>query len=88
MEHHPTCHPTCIRGIIVPASWDPNGNPLGTAIVTFDEDIFTVTDTESGRALVRYLRETVTVTGWTKTQGSIKTIHVQDFHIHGPGEAA
>lgn len=81
-------HPTSIRGIIVPASWDANGNPLGTAIVTFDEDIFTVTDSESGRALVRYLRETVTVTGWVQIQGIAKTIHVQNFHVHGPGEAA
>ncbi|HSL62917.1 MAG TPA: hypothetical protein VK885_14105 [Desulfotignum sp.] len=81
-------HPTSIRGIIVPASWDAGGSPLGTAIVTFDEDIFTVTDSESGRALVRHLRETVTVTGWTETLGSAKIIHVENFHIHGPGEAA
>jgi hypothetical protein len=81
-------HPTSIRGIIVPASWDAGGSPLGTAIVTFDEDIFTVIDTESGRALVRYLRETVTVTGWVQIQGPTKTIHVENFHIHGPGEAA
>jgi hypothetical protein len=38
---------TSIKGIIIPASWDTNGTILSTAIVTFDEDIFAVTDSVS-----------------------------------------
>jgi hypothetical protein len=36
---------TSITGIVIPASWDTSGAILGTAIVTFDEDIVTVADT-------------------------------------------
>ena len=79
---------TSIKGIIIPASWDTNGTILSTAIVTFDEDIFAVTDSDCGRSLTRHLRETVTVSGWVSVHGSSKHIHVQGFQIHGPGEAA
>lgn len=79
---------TSIKGIIIPASWDTNGTILSTAIVTFDEDIFAVTDSDCGRSLTHHLRETVTVTGWVSVHGSSKLIHVQGFQIHSPGEAA
>ncbi|MCF8075177.1 MAG: hypothetical protein K9K63_11010 [Desulfotignum sp.] len=79
---------TSITGIVIPASWDTNGAILGTAIVTFDEDIVTVADTRAGRPLIHHLRKTVTVRGQI-TPGTVsKTIHVLDFHLPAPGEAA
>ncbi len=79
---------TSIKGIIIPASWDTNGNILSTAIVTFTEDVFAVTDSVCGRSLTHHLRETVTITGWVSVHGSSKHIHVQSFHILDPGETA
>lgn len=79
---------TSIKGIIIPASWDTNGTILSTAIVTFTEDMFAVTDSDCGRSLTLHLRETVTVTGRVSVHGSSKRIHVQDFQIHIPGEGA
>ncbi|HKJ98502.1 MAG TPA: hypothetical protein VJ959_06245 [Desulfotignum sp.] len=79
---------TAIRGIIIPASWDAEGCILTTAIVTFDEDTFAVADTDSGRALARHLRQTVTASGCINIEGSLKTIQVEKFFIHGPDDAA
>jgi hypothetical protein len=79
---------TSITGIVIPASWDTAGTILGTAIVTFDEDIITVADTVSGSALTLYLRKTVTVIGQMQTQGTSKTIHVREFSVLDPGEAS
>jgi hypothetical protein len=82
-------HPlTSITGIVIPASWDAAGAILGTAIVTFDEDTVMVADTGFGSALIHHLRKTVTVTGQVSTRDAFKTIHVQQFRLHGPGEAA
>ncbi|MCF8114230.1 MAG: hypothetical protein K9K21_10325 [Desulfotignum sp.] len=80
--------PTAIKGIIIPASWDTDGSILTTAIVTFDEDTFAVADTDSGRALARHLRRTVTATGLINIQGTSKTIQVENFFIHGPDDPA
>ncbi|MDZ7665053.1 MAG: hypothetical protein U5K27_06955 [Desulfotignum sp.] len=79
---------TSITGIVIPASWDAGGTILGTAIVTFDEDHITVADTGPGSALIPYLRKTVTVTGQLQIQGNSKTIHVREFNVLVPGEAA
>ncbi|MEX1298659.1 MAG: hypothetical protein AB1Z38_14635 [Desulfotignum sp.] len=79
---------TSITGIVIPASWDTAGTIIGTAIVTFDEDIVTVADTFSGSALIPYLRKTVTVIGQMQIQDSSKTIHVREFSVLDPGEAA
>lgn len=79
---------TSITGIVIPASWDPNGAILGTAIVTFDEDIVSVADTGSGRSLIQHLRKTVTVRGKLTTGTVSKTIQVLEFYLHGSGEAA
>lgn len=79
---------TSITGIVIPAFWDTNGAILGTAIVTFDEDLVTVADTGSGRSLIQHLRKTVTVTGQMTTGTVSKTIAVLGFYLHGSGEAA
>lgn len=78
---------TSITGIVIPASWDAHGAILGTAIVTFDEDLVMVADTGPGSTLTHHLRKTVTVTGRV-TGTTSKTIHVFDVYFHGPGEAA
>jgi hypothetical protein len=79
---------TSITGIVIPASWDTSGAILGTAIVTFDEDIVTVADTRAGRPLLQHLRRTVTVRGQMTTDTVSKIIHVLNFHLHDPGEPA
>jgi hypothetical protein len=79
---------TSITGIVIPASWDTSGAILGSAIVTFDEDIVSVADTRAGRLLLQHLRKTVTVRGKLTTGTGSKTIQVLDFHLSNPGEAA
>ncbi len=79
---------TSITGIVIPASWDPNGAVTGTAIVTFDEDIVTVAATGFGRSLTQHLRKTVTVKGQITTGTVPKSIHVLECYFHGSGEAA
>lgn len=74
--------PISIKGIVIPASWDANGSILTTAILTFDEDIFTVADTISGKALTRHLRKTVTATGYVVVQGASKSIQILNFNFH------
>jgi hypothetical protein len=77
---------TSITGIVIPASWDAGGAVLGTAIVTFDEDLVTVADTGTGKALKGFLRKTVTVTGQIQIQGTAKSIHVREFCLKEPGQ--
>lgn len=51
-------------GIVIPAEWDEHGNPSAIAFSTYDEEEYLIDDkNENGKALQRFIREKVRVTG-------------------------
>jgi hypothetical protein len=78
---------TIISGIIVPAEWGEVGNVTGIALVTFDEDTFSIADSRKARTLMNFLRKTATLSGKVSGHGAHKKIHITQFQILESGQA-
>ncbi len=68
-----------IQGLVVPVAWDEGGNPLSTAVSTFDEEEYIVEKDIKGDQLFGLLREEVEVTGVLGIKDGIKTIKVTKY---------
>ncbi|MBN1833749.1 MAG: hypothetical protein JW896_16725 [Deltaproteobacteria bacterium] len=68
-----------IQGLIVPVSWDEEGNPLSVAVSTFDEKEYIVQKDIKGNQLFGLLREQVEVRGEVRIRDGVKTIKVKKF---------
>ncbi len=53
----------CIRGIVIPAAWDQDGNIVSLAIATDDELEYLVETSQIVAKLMSLLRQEVEVTG-------------------------
>ena len=73
---------TIINGIIVPSEWNEKGEIQNIAIVTFDEDTFLIADNDKAKALMNYLRKTVTLSGKVSMNGAQKEIRISKFQVH------
>lgn len=71
-----------IKGIIIPAEWDKEGKVITTAIVTFNEDLFVISNNRFSRDLLNHLRKTVTITGNVTIHDSFKEININQFQVH------
>lgn len=52
-----------VRGIVIPAKWDNNGNVVGVSIHTFDEREYIVKPYKLGKELLQFVNQTVSVIG-------------------------
>ena len=68
-----------IQGLIIPSTWDKDGNVLAVAVTTFDEDEYIVDGDEKGRQLIGLLREEVEVSGVVGINKGVKTIKVKKY---------
>jgi hypothetical protein len=71
------------KGIIVPAAWDDQGRPISLVFETDKETEYLI-DTEdmTGRALFKFLRQKVKITGLPKRSAkNRKMITVQGFVV-------
>ena len=66
-----------IRGILIPASWDSEGNVVGMAIATNNEEEFLIEDDDKTARLYTFLRQEVKITGVFKTRGDEKIIEIK-----------
>ena len=69
----------CVEGIIIPASWDKNGNIVDLAIATRDEEEYLITDQDQVDRLKPLLRQEVEITGILQTKKGRKFIKVTRF---------
>jgi hypothetical protein len=69
----------CVEGIIIPASWDKNGNIVDLAIATRDEEEYLITDQDQVSRLKPLLRQEVEIRGILQTKKGRKFIKVKRF---------
>ena len=68
---------TFLKGIVVPSNWDEKGNIISLKIASSDEKEYYVETRDVNEALLKYLREEITVSGTIEHRGGIDYIHVQ-----------
>ena len=69
----------CIKGIVIPAGWDPNGNIISLAIATDDEQEYIIDNHPKTNKLISLLRQEVVVTGTIRKTEKNKTIRIKSF---------
>ncbi|HHP7233843.1 MAG TPA: hypothetical protein ACFCUC_04360 [Desulfobacterales bacterium] len=70
-----------IRGIIIPVTWDDEGNVSGLGIETFDEDFYLIEPLHCLDQLKPLLRRQVELSGALNRVAGKKAISVQGFRI-------
>ena len=69
----------CIKGIVIPAGWDPNGNIISLAIATDDEQEYIIDTHPKTTKLISLLRQEVVVTGTIRKTEKNKIIRIKSF---------
>lgn len=68
-----------IKGIIIPANWDAQGNVIGMAIATHKEEEYLIEDDGKAAKLISFLRQEVKITGVLKKKGDKKIIKISNL---------
>ena len=69
----------CIKGIVIPAAWDQDGNIISLAIATDDEEEYLIDTHQRITKLISLLRQEVVVNGTIKQTGKNKIIRVESY---------
>ena len=69
----------CIKGIVIPAAWDPNGNIISLAIATDDEQEYHIDTRQKITKLISLLRQEVVVTGSVRETEKNKIIRITSY---------
>ena len=67
----------CIKGIVIPAAWDHDGNIISLAIATSDEQEYLIDSRQRITKLISLLRQEVVVNGTIKQNEKNKIIRVE-----------
>jgi hypothetical protein len=70
-----------VRGILIPESWDQDGNIVRIAIATAGEENFLVDLKGRGKDVVHLIREKVTVVGHVRKEGNQRILEVEDYWL-------
>jgi hypothetical protein len=68
---------SCIKGIVIPAGWDQNGNIISLAIATDDEQEYLIETRQTVTKLISLLRQEVVITGTIRQTEKNKIIEVK-----------
>jgi hypothetical protein len=74
---------TVIRGVIIPAGWDEEGNIIAVAISAQDEIEYQVEMAAKGQELMRLVNKEVTVSGEVAEKENKKSITVSNYNLMG-----
>ena len=74
-----------IRGIILPADWDEEGNIIKVLLSTPEEEEYLLLTDFKKEDLLTYLRKTVEVTGSITADGKKQNIIVETFSVKESG---
>ncbi len=66
----------CIKGIVIPAAWDQDGNIISLAIATNDEQEYLIDTHKRITKLISLLRHEVVVTGALRQTEKNKIIRI------------
>jgi hypothetical protein len=69
----------CIKGIVIPAAWDQDGNIISLAIATDDEQEYLIDTRQRITNLISLLRQEVVVHGIIRQTGKNKFIRVESY---------
>jgi len=75
--------PTVIRGVIIPAGWDEQGNVIAVAISAQDEIEYRVEMAAKGQELMRLVNKEVKVSGEVTQKENGKSITVSNYNLMG-----
>ena len=70
---------SCIKGIIIPAAWDKEGNAISLAIATDDEKEYLIDSLQGFSELLALLRQEVIATGTIKLTDKNWVIRVKSI---------
>jgi hypothetical protein len=68
-----------IRGIVIPAGWDAEGNAIKAAIFTANEEEFLIEENTNSKQLLSLIRQEVEVSGIVTEEAGQKVITVEDY---------
>ena len=74
-----------IRGIILPAGWDAEGNVTAVSLCTSEEEEYLVRTNMKIGELLRFLRKDVEVAGYVEKVGKKKYITIETFIVEAAG---
>ena len=78
---------TAIRGIVIPAEWDDEGNALATCIASPGEQEYLVEQDAMGKELLRLIRREIEATGIVQQRKRGRnTIAVRTYRLTGLGD--
>jgi hypothetical protein len=69
----------CIKGIVIPAAWDQDGNIISLAIATNDEQEYLIDNRQTITNLKSLLRQEVEVQGTIEQTGKNKIIRLVSY---------
>lgn len=73
-----------LKGIVIPAGWDPNGNIVKLAIATGDEQEYLIENHQKIEHLKTLLRQEVVVSGFIRSEKEYKAIKVATIRRERP----
>lgn len=68
-----------IKGIIIPADWDAEGNVTKATISAFNEEEYFVDEDKKGKEMLGLMQQEVEVLGTVREDGGITVITVEEF---------
>jgi hypothetical protein len=69
----------CIKGIVIPAAWDQDGNIISLAIATDDEQEYLIETRQRITKLISLLRQEVVLNGTIEKTEKNKIIRVKSY---------
>jgi hypothetical protein len=72
---------TKIRGVIVPTSWDEQGNVTGIAISSHDENDYLVDQKGKGSELLLHIRKEVEAAGVVREDQGKKIVRIRKYTL-------
>ena len=70
-----------IRGIVIPADWDENGNVVAVAVSTYDEVEYFIENHEKAEELKAVIREEVEVSGILREGKNKLTMKAKEYRL-------
>ena len=73
--------PKKLRGLIIPANWDEQGNVIAVALSTFDEEEYLIDKDDKGPELLPFLHAEVEVLGEVARQDGKLLIKIKGYRV-------
>jgi len=70
-----------IRGVVIPAEWDAEGNVIGTAISAWDEVEYRIEKGGGETSLLEHMHQEIEVAGEVNEGKKVRTIKVHEFTV-------